>query len=153
MVEANEECDLDALLDDEAIEAFCQGIDGALDEVMGSKVSDYQFLVRVLTEAMATPATKEDFVANLMQKDELIEVGVFKLEHSDFPKPERLPRELAIENLATSIFAGSIYTSDREKITALIERRHSGETHFTSKQLVSIAKSLMIEFAKEQQKH
>lgn len=150
MVEpTHNEGDLDALLDDEAIEAFCQGIDGALDEVMGSKVSDYEFLMRVLTDAMVNPATKEDFVANLMQKDELIEVGVFKLEHSDYPKPEQLPRELAVENLTTSIFAGKVYTDDPAKIAALIERRHEREAKFTSKQVVSIAKSLMIEYAKE----
>lgn len=43
--------DLDELFDDDAIDAFCAGIDNALDEVMGPKVSDYDFLVKVITEA------------------------------------------------------------------------------------------------------
>ena len=85
--------DVEDLFDDEAIEAFCLGIDNALDEVMGSKVTDYDFLVKVLNEAMTSKASQDDFVASLMQKDELIEVGVFRLAHSEEPKPEALPRE------------------------------------------------------------
>ena len=44
---------------------------------MGSKVTDYEFLVKVMTEAQKSPGEMEDFVANLMQKDEMISVGVF----------------------------------------------------------------------------
>jgi hypothetical protein len=91
---------------------------------MGSKVTDYEFLVRVMTEAQKSPGEMEDFVANLMQKDEMIEVGVFKLEHSDHAKPQEVSRELAVDLLATSIFAKSIYSGDREKIVALIDRRY-----------------------------
>ena len=29
------ECELDDLLGDDAIDAFCEGIDGALDDIMG----------------------------------------------------------------------------------------------------------------------
>jgi hypothetical protein len=75
----------------------------------------------------------DDLVANLMQKDELIEVGVFKLQHSDLPKPEQLPREMAIEHLHSSIFAGSVFTNDRAKIIALFDRRHPELGQFTSK--------------------
>ena len=46
---------MDAMFDDEAIEAFCQSVDNALSEVMGPKVTDYEFLVRVLTDAIQTP--------------------------------------------------------------------------------------------------
>lgn len=87
------------LFDDEAIEAFCAVIDDALDEVMGSKVTDYDFLVNVLNEAMKSKATQDDFAASLMQKDELIEVGVFRLAHSEEPKPEALSRKQTIEHL------------------------------------------------------
>ena len=45
MVEAGEMDELEAMFDDEAIDAFCEGIDSALDEVMGPKVTEYQFLV------------------------------------------------------------------------------------------------------------
>jgi hypothetical protein len=116
---------------------------------MGPKVTDYEFLIKILTTASYDKLEMDDLAANLMQKDELIEVGVFKLQHSDCPKPEQLPKELALEQLATSIFAGTVYTSDRAKIANMIERRHADVSHFTSKQIVSLAKSLMIEFAKE----
>ena len=45
---------------------------------------------------MVSKQTKDDFVANLMQKDELIQVGVFKLSDSNEPLPEATPREIAI---------------------------------------------------------
>lgn len=67
-----------------------------------------------------------------MQKDELIEVGLFQLDNSTSPRPEALPKELAISAFASSIFAGIVYTSDATKISALIERRNSGVATFTS---------------------
>lgn len=91
---------------------------------MGPKVTDYEFLVKVLNEAKSNKQQMEDFVANLMQKDELIEVGIFKLENSANPKPEALPKELALQTFTSSIFAGTIYTSDGSKIAALVEKRN-----------------------------
>lgn len=143
------EPEIDGLLDDAAIEAFCNGIDEALDDVMGPKVTDYDFLVGVITAAAGNKKEMDDLVASLMQKDELVEVGVFKLAHSHSAKPEQLPREMAIQLLTSSIFAGKVFTNDPAKIAALLERRYPELDQFASKQMVSIAKSLMIEFAKE----
>jgi hypothetical protein len=117
MVEFNfKDEDLDDLMDDAAIEGFCACVDGALDEVMGPKVTDYDFLVTVLNDVVQDPNTKADFAFSLMQKDDLLAVGIYKLDNSESPKPEKLPRELTLDRLASSVFAGVLHTANRERI-------------------------------------
>jgi hypothetical protein len=66
LTKEEEQAELDACFDDEAIDAFCNTIDDALDSVIGAKVTDHAFLCSVLAEAVKVPAEKEEFVANLM---------------------------------------------------------------------------------------
>ena len=68
-----------------------------------------------------------------MQKDELIEVGVFKLAHSDLAKPERLPKEVVIQELSTCIFAGTVFTKDESKIASFLSSRYPDAETLTSK--------------------
>ena len=148
MVDCNmheeKEADLDDLMDDAAIDAICGQCNAAFDEVYGPRVTDFEVLKTAFEEAYNDPNQREDFVANLMQKDSMIAVGIFKMANGDEAPPYLTARDHLIQLLSQSIYAGKLHTNDPALIAQFLDNRFPGVGHFESQRVVSIAKSLMI---------
>jgi hypothetical protein len=63
-----------------------------------------------------------------------------------------LSKQEATATILASVFAGQVYTSEEAKVSVFIEKRYASAESLTASNVVSLAKSLMIEQAKTENK-
>eukprot|EP00352_Strombidinopsis_acuminata_P006811 CAMPEP_0176367134 /NCGR_PEP_ID=MMETSP0126-20121128/21661_1 /TAXON_ID=141414 ORGANISM="Strombidinopsis acuminatum, Strain SPMC142" /NCGR_SAMPLE_ID=MMETSP0126 /ASSEMBLY_ACC=CAM_ASM_000229 /LENGTH=110 /DNA_ID=CAMNT_0017724821 /DNA_START=21 /DNA_END=353 /DNA_ORIENTATION=- len=104
--------ELAGFMDDAAIDAFCEGVDKAFDQMKLAMEAKGE----VLEEFFSPNSTKEQrehFLFNLMDNDDLVNIGLFGPEfHKVFKEGtfDNMSREQLVKLLLTSRFAGVAYT-------------------------------------------
>ena len=67
---------LNQFIDDNAFGAFVDSIGEAFVDELSSEAGSANLLATVMAEQMSDPATKADFTVDLMQKDEMLLLGL-----------------------------------------------------------------------------
>ena len=80
---------LNQFIDDNAFSAFVESIGEAFSEEMGTDAGSSALLTAVMADHLSDPAKKADFTVDLMQKDDMLLLGLLGDEFERLAKEDQ----------------------------------------------------------------
>ena len=150
-----EEAALNEFMDQEAFGAIVESLGEAFSEEINSNVGSSALLATVMEEHLADPEKKADFTVDLMQKDEMLQLGMLGDEFETLVTQEEynhLQADRVVQLVSQSQFAGKLHTSDPAVIELTFRDKFQDNTtgEYTFRNVVSLTKSLMIAYTIEE---
>ena len=96
---------LNDFIGENAFETFVESIGEAFTEEMGSDAGSSALLTAVMADHLSNPAAKADFTVDLMQKDDMLLLGLLGDEFERLSKEDQY-QHLSIERVVEIILGG-----------------------------------------------